>query len=60
MSSVAIPLFRLEAGLRWTARALSAHLVMFIGVIVDGGFHPLKLKGVEPIQMVLFWTAASA
>jgi hypothetical protein len=62
MSVLPVSLFRLEAGVRWTARTLSALLVglvlvMFIGVTLDGGFHPLKLKGVEPIQMVFFWTA---
>jgi hypothetical protein len=52
----------LESCLRWTARLLAAVLVglvlvVFIGVTLDGGFHPLKLKGVEPLQMVFFWTA---
>jgi hypothetical protein len=55
-------LFGLEAGLRWTARVLTALLVglvlvMFVGVVFDEGFHPFKLKGVEPVQMLLFWTA---
>jgi hypothetical protein len=62
MRTLPAPLFGFEAGIRWTARLLSALLVglvlvMFIGVTLDGGFHPLKLKGVEPIQMILFWTA---
>ena len=62
MTSLTAPLFGFEAGVRWTARVLSALLVvlvlvMFIGVTLDGGFHPLKLKGVEPIQMIFFWMA---
>jgi hypothetical protein len=31
--------------------------VIFIGETLAGGFHPLQLKGVEPIQMICFWTA---
>jgi hypothetical protein len=51
----------LEATARWTARVLTVFLVgivvvMFVGVTIDGGFHPLRLKGVEPIQMIFFWT----
>jgi hypothetical protein len=61
MRSLPVPLVRLEAGIRWTARVLTALLVglvvvMFVGVTLDGGFHPLRLKGVEPIQMAFFWT----
>jgi hypothetical protein len=57
-----MPLAHLEIGLRWAARALTTVLVglivvMFVGVTLDGGFHPLRLKGVEPIQMIFFWTA---
>jgi hypothetical protein len=59
MKSLAVPLFRLEIGVRWGARLLTALLLgivlaIFIG---EGGFNPLKLKGVEPIQMFLFWTS---
>jgi hypothetical protein len=62
MRSVSLPLCRLEAGIRWTARVLTALLVglvlvMFVGVTLEGGFNPLKLKGVEPMQMLFFWTA---
>ena len=62
MRSLHSPLVGLEVSVRWTARVLTALLVglvlvMFVGVTVDGGFHPLKLKGVEPIQMTFFWTA---
>ena len=62
MRSLAAPLFYLEVGVRWTARVLTALLVglilvIFVGVTLDGGFHPLRLKGVEPIQMIFFWTA---
>jgi hypothetical protein len=54
--------FGLEAGVRWTARVLTALLVGLVLVIlaaatIDGGFHPLKLRGVEPIQMTFFWSA---
>jgi len=64
MRSVSVPLFRLEVGIRWTASVLTAFLlgvvlVVFVGVTIDGGFHPLKLKGVEPIQMIFFWTACN-
>jgi len=57
-----VPLIRLEAGVRWTARVLTALLVglvlvIFVGLTLDGGFNPLKLKGVEATQMVFFWTA---
>jgi hypothetical protein len=62
MTSLHLRLVGLEVCVRWTARVLTALLVglvlvMFVGVTVDGGFHPLKLKGVEPIQMIFFWTA---
>jgi hypothetical protein len=36
---------------------LGVVLVIFVGVTLDGGFHPLKLRGVEPIQTLFFWTA---
>jgi hypothetical protein len=57
-----MPRFHLEIGVRCVARALTTALVglvvvMFVGVTLDGGFHPLRLKGVEPIQMIFFWTA---
>ena len=52
------PLFPLEVGVRWTARVLSAPLVGLALVIFIGeGFNPLRLKGVEVIQMIFFWTA---
>jgi hypothetical protein len=62
MKSLPAPLFGFEVGVRWVARVLSALLLglvvaMFVGVTLDGGFHPLKLQGVEPIQMIFFWTA---
>jgi hypothetical protein len=47
-----------EAGVRWTARVLAAVLVGLVLVILIGeGFHPLRLKGLEPVQAVLFWAA---
>jgi hypothetical protein len=37
---------------------LSAVLVGLVLVIFVGeGFNPLRLKGLEPVQMALFWTA---
>jgi hypothetical protein len=62
MSVFPVSLFHLEVGVRWTARVLAALLVglvlvMFIGITLDGGVHPLELKGVEPLQMAFFWTA---
>jgi hypothetical protein len=62
MSSIHWTFAVVESGLRWTAKLLAAALVglvlvIFVGVTVDGGFNPLKLRGVEPIQMVFFWTA---
>jgi hypothetical protein len=58
MRSLSAPLFFLEVGVRWTARALTALLVGLVLVIFIGeGFNPLKLKGVEVIQMIFFWTA---
>lgn len=62
MRSLPAPMFALEVGARWTARGLSALLVglvlmIFIGVTLDSGFHPLKLTRVESILMVSFWTA---
>jgi hypothetical protein len=62
MRFASVPLSHLEIGVRWAARALTTVLVglivvMFVGVTLDGGFHPLRLKGVEPIQMIFFWTA---
>jgi hypothetical protein len=57
-----LPLVGLEVGVRWTARVFSALLVglvfiMFFGLTVERGFHPLRIAGVEPIQMVCFWIA---
>ncbi len=58
----ALPLLRLEAGLRWTARALALlHLglvlIMVVGLAVAGRFHPLRVSGVGPVQMMFFWAA---
>jgi len=36
---------------------LSLVLVMVVGLTVDGRFNPLKVRGVEPIQMIFFWIA---
>jgi hypothetical protein len=49
----------LESGLRWTGRLFAAALLGLVAVIFlgEGGFNPLKLRGVEPILMVCFWTA---
>jgi hypothetical protein len=58
MRSLSVPLNRLEVGIRWTARALTAMLVGVVLVIFIGeGFNPLRLKGIEVLQMALFWTA---
>jgi hypothetical protein len=58
MRSLSVPLIRLEVGVRWTGRALTALLVGVVIVIFIGeGFNPLRLKGIEVLQMVLFWTA---
>ncbi len=62
MSSIHLTFTVVESGLRWTAKLLAAVLVglvlvIFVGVTLDGGFNPLKLRGVEPIQMVFFWIA---
>jgi hypothetical protein len=58
MRSLHASLFGLEVGLRWAARVLSAVLVGIVLVIFIGeGFNPLRLKGLEPVQMALFWTA---
>jgi hypothetical protein len=57
MRSVPVALIRLEIGVRWTARVLTALLVGVILVIFIGeGFHPLRLKGIEVLQMALFWS----
>jgi hypothetical protein len=57
MRSLSVSLIRLEVGIRWTARALTAVLVGIVLVIFIGeGFDPLRLKGIEILQMVLFWT----
>ena len=58
MRSLSMPLIRLEVGVRWTGRALTALLVGVVIVIFIGeGFNPLRLKGSEVLQMVLYWTA---
>jgi hypothetical protein len=55
MRFLSAPLFYLEGGVRWTARVLTALLVGLVLVIFIGeGFNPLKLKGVEVIQMTFF------
>jgi hypothetical protein len=52
--------FVLEGGARWTARVSSAVLVGIVLLIFVGeGFNPLRLKGIELIQMALFWTACA-
>jgi hypothetical protein len=57
MRPLPVPLFRLELGLRWIARVLSVLLIGLILVIFVGeGFNPFNLKGIEPLQMVLFFT----
>jgi hypothetical protein len=49
-------MFRLEPGLRWTARVLSALLIILIlAIFIGEGFNPLNLKGIEPLQMFLFF-----
>ncbi len=71
MRSLPLPLFRLEVGVRWTARALTAILVGLVLVpfvvnsiydvvhgFYEGGLpHAFWVKGVEPTQMAFFWTA---
>ena len=58
MKTLHASLFGLEVGLRWTARVLSALLVGIVLLILVGeGFNPLRLKGLEPVEMALFWTA---
>jgi hypothetical protein len=58
MKPLRAPPFVLEGSVRWTARVLSAVLVgIALLIFVGEGFNPLKLKGIEPIQMALFWTA---
>jgi hypothetical protein len=60
MKPLRVPLFVLEGGVRWTARVLSALLVAIVLLIFVGeGFNPLNLKGIEPVQMALFWTACA-
>jgi hypothetical protein len=57
MTSLSARVIYLELGVRWTARVASALLVGIILVIFIGeGFNPLRLKGVEVIQMIFFWT----
>jgi hypothetical protein len=57
MRSLSIPLIRLEVGVRWTARVLTALLVgVVLFIFIGEGFNPLHLKGIEILQMVLFWT----
>jgi hypothetical protein len=62
MRALPAPLLGFEAGVRWTARVLSALLVglvlvMFIGLSIDAGFRPPRLTGVETVLMIFFWTA---
>jgi hypothetical protein len=71
MRSLSVPLIRLEVGVRWTARVLSALLVgLFLVPLVvnsiydvvhgfyEGGLpHAFWMKGVDPIQMICLWTA---
>ncbi len=62
MITLHAPLLGFEAGVRWTARVLSALLVglvlvFFISLSIDAGFRPPRLTGVEIVQMIFFWTA---
>jgi hypothetical protein len=71
MKSLPVSLFPLEVGARWTARVLTVLLVGLVAgpVIINGGYdivhgfyeggvpHAFRVKGVEPLQMLLFWTA---
>jgi hypothetical protein len=71
MKSLTVPLPRLDAGVSWTARVLSALLLglIFVPIVVnciydvahgfyeDGVPHALRVKGIEPIQMICFCTA---
>ena len=71
MRSLPLLPFRLEVGVRWTARVLTVLLVglFLVPLVVNSiydvvhGFyenglpHAFWVKGVEPIQMVFFWTA---
>jgi hypothetical protein len=58
MRSLGVSLAGVEVGVRWAARVLAALLVGLVLVVLVGeGFNPLRLKGLEPIQMVLFWAA---
>jgi hypothetical protein len=61
MSSLHMSGSSLEAGLRWTARLLSALLVGLVVLIYvgEGGFNPLKLSAVEAVQKVFFFTAVA-
>jgi hypothetical protein len=71
MRSHSVSLIRLDVGVRWTARVLTALLVglFLVPLIVnsiydvvhdfyeDGVPHAFWMKGVDPIQMICFWTA---
>lgn len=71
MKPLAVPLIRLEAGVRWAARTLAVLVLALILVpivvnsiydVVHGFYegalpHAFWLKGVEPIQIVFFWIA---
>jgi hypothetical protein len=58
MKSLSVPLGRLEAGARWMAKLLTVFIVGLVLLFFIGErFNPLKLKGIEVIQMVFFWTA---
>jgi hypothetical protein len=71
MRSLPLLPFRLEVGVRWTARVLTVLLVgLFLVPFVvnsiydvvhgfyEGGLpHAFWVKGIDPIQMVFFWTA---
>jgi hypothetical protein len=60
MRSLPVPLFHLEAGVRWTARVLATLLVGLVLVILVGeGFNPFKLKPVEATQMTFFLAACT-
>lgn len=55
MRTVAVPLLRLEFGVRWTARVLAVLLVgmVLVFLIGEGGINPLKLTTFELILMTL-------
>jgi hypothetical protein len=58
MSFPSASLSRVEAATRWTARVLTILLLgVILAIFIGEGFNPLRLKGIEVPQMVLFWTS---